>query len=181
MSRRKPSPFAGITNREEFTEVLQEQLGNLTVADMTAATLLCKLKGWGNPAETSEASVTPTVESPLFVVDAPEPNADGLWRWRPSSGDPWSRGLTAEEMAQEYDRIAAERLAARAVALAAAIAAANNPAGWVMVGDSPRRHVSVDVLTPKGINQSLYTELPCTVEKLDALNEEQDPRNLDHW
>jgi len=116
-------------------------------------------------------------ESPLVVVDVREPKGDGMWHWREHNGEdwltwiltekakgvhvpqkPWSRGLTAEEMALEYNDQAAR--------------AADDRSG---------RYLALAVLTPKGFNQNLCVELPCTVEKLDALNAEPDPRSLPHW
>ena len=171
MSRRKPSPFTNCETKEGFLVALQSQLasGKLTEAEFNAARLLCKLKGWdAPPSETSEASVAPEVNPPTV---APVSGGDGLWHWRQDSGAPWSRGLTTEEMVAEYNSQAIPGMkAARAEYDRAGIPSYRRGRYW-----------AIGVLTPKGFNQNLCVELPCTVEKLDALNAEPDPRSLPHW
>jgi hypothetical protein len=167
VSRRKPSPFQNCETKEAFLVALQQQLasGKLTAQEYGAAKLLCKLKGWGDPAETPEASVAPE------VTPSVAPGGDGFWHWREDSKNPWSPPLTTEQMAETYNRVAAEGIAATC---AAAVAAGQPPYKY-------GRYVSVGVLTPKGVNTTICCELPCTVQDLDNLNEEP-PRDInDPW
>ena len=128
--------------------------------------------------------------SPLVVVDAPEPTGDG-WYWRESNGEdwlawlqaeeanpkrpvhvpqkPWQGPLTAEDLAKKYNEIATAEIAAGI--------AAGPSSGYGRTW----RDVSVEVRTPKGLSTSICVELPLTVEKLEAKNQEPDPRSLPHW
>jgi hypothetical protein len=127
-------------------------------------------------------------ESPLVVVDAPEPTGDG-WYWRENNGEdyvawlqaeeanpkrpvhvpqkPWQGPLTAEEMVAKYNELAA-----------AVLEAARSSSDY---GTRTARFVCVGVRTPKGISRTLCVELPLTVEKLESINKEPDPRSLPHW
>ena len=171
MSRRKPSPFQNCETKEGFLAALQQGLasGTLTAVDLNAAKMLCKLKGWDIPSETSEA-VTPTVSAPGGDVFPPRNTVRGFWHWRENSKSPWSPPLTTEQMVAEYNRVAAEGMAAIRAAIEAG---------------QPRhtigRFISVGVITPKGLSDVICCELlPCTVDHLEEIDS-RPPRDPNQW
>ena len=81
MSRRKQSPFQNCETRGSLPlRCSKTRQRHFTAVDLNAAKMLCKMKGWGNPAETSEASVAPEVKAPTAATPVSE--GDGTWHWQ---------------------------------------------------------------------------------------------------
>jgi len=192
--KRKPSPFQNCETKEDFLAALTS--GKLTPADYGVAKMLCKMKGWDTPEETSEASVTPEVTP---TVAAPS-GGDGFWYWRddidgdreaviqvlnanvdyprkswregPLTKKQWQGPLTTAEMATKYNEIAA------ANSEAVMSTGDENVRRWLYICG---RNWNVDVITPKGLSTGICCELPCTVAYLEAKDEEP-PRDInDPW